>query len=259
MSTKPYTIAKIRAAGAHDVLQHGASWKEADAWLRQDIMPAAEKRGEEAIYVPPFDHPDIWQGHSTLVAEMEKQFGNEGAPDVIVCSVGGGGLFNGVMEGVEKAGWKDTTVLAVETEGAASLGESVKAGTHITLPGITSQATTLGAVRVSDRTWELASTSKQAKSVILTDAEAAMGSWRFADDERILVELSCGVNLALCYGGRLQKALGRPIRAEDKVVIVVCGGSGVSVDMINTWKQEFGHLNDDISSGEQAVVPSATS
>lgn len=259
MSTKPYTIAKIRAAGAHEVLQHGASWKEADTWLREHVMPAGQDRGEECMYIPPFDHPDIWEGHATLIEEMEKQFGAEGAPDVIVCSVGGGGLFNGVMQGVQKAGWTNTAVLAVETEGADSLGESIKTGEHITLPGITSQATTLGAVRVSDRTWQLASTSKQARSVVLTDAEAAMGSWRFADDERILVELSCGVNLALCYGGRLEKALGRPVKTEDKVVIVVCGGSNVSVDMINTWKQEFGHLNDDISKGEQQIVPSATS
>ena len=257
LSTKPLMIAKIRAAGAHEVLQRGASWKDADTWMREEVMPAAKARGEEPVYVSPFDHPDVWAGHATMVEEMKAQLGDSGAPDVIVCSVGGGGLFNGVMEGVQKVGWKETTVLAMETVGADALAKSVEAGMHITIPGITSQATSLGATRVSDRTWELFTSSKQARNAVLTDAEAAMGSWRFADDERILVELACGVNVALCYGGRMAKALGRPVKSDEKVAIVLCGGSNVTIDMINTWKQEFGLLSDDITKSEQQTVPSA--
>jgi L-serine/L-threonine ammonia-lyase len=29
--------------------------------------------------------------------------------------------------------------------------------------------------------------------------------------------------LALCYGGRLDKALGRRVKPDEKVVIIVCG------------------------------------
>jgi L-serine/L-threonine ammonia-lyase len=66
-----------------------------------------------------------------------------------------------------------------------------------------------------------------------------MGCWRFAEDERMLVEPACGVNVALCYGDRLKKGLGRSVKADDIVVIVLCGGSNTSVDMINAWKQEY--------------------
>jgi L-serine/L-threonine ammonia-lyase len=52
-STKPMMIAKIRAAGASDVIQHGANFGEADAYLRNVVL-AANKDG---VYVPPFDHP----------------------------------------------------------------------------------------------------------------------------------------------------------------------------------------------------------
>ena len=262
LSTKPLMIAKIRAAGAHEVLQHGATWRDADAWMRGTVMPSAAVRGEECVYVSPFDHPDIWAGHSTMVDEVREQLaaqGVESPPEVIVCSVGGGGLFNGIMQGVARAGWSATTVLAVNTVGADALAKSVEAGRLITLPGITSLATSLGATRVSDRTWELFSSSKRARSVVLSDAEAAMGAWRFADDERMMVELACGVNVALCYGGRLEKALGRPVRAEDKVVIVVCGGSNISVEMLAGWKREFGDLSDHTSRAEKETVPSAAS
>ncbi|GAB7357510.1 hypothetical protein MBLNU459_g0041t1 [Dothideomycetes sp. NU459] len=263
LSTKPLMLAKLRAAGASQVVQHGATWKDADTYLRETVLPEADRNGEVGIYVPPFDHPNLWTGHATLVSElkvqMEQMCGEGAAPDAVVCSVGGGGLLNGIMEGAERlyGGWKDMTVLAVETKGADSLAESISQGQHVTLAGITSQATSLGATKVCDRTYELATTNKQVKSVVLSDDEAAMGCWRLADDERLIVELACGVNVALCYGGRLEKALGRPVNKSEKVVIVVCGGNAVTIDMIAGWKQEFGNLGDELSKSERATVPSA--
>lgn len=258
-STKPMMVAMIKAAGADAVMQVGASWKEADTYLRETVIRKAEEKGEEGIYVPPFDHEDIWTGHETLVQELERQMAalGEGAPDVIACSVGGGGLFNGVVQGVEaREHWRNTTVVGVETKGADSLAASMEAEQLVTLPGITSQATSLGAVRVSERTFELAMKHRDSGKVntaVLSDAEAAMGSWRLADDERIVVELACGVSVALCYGGRLEKALGRKVRPDEKVVIVVCGGSNVNTEMISGWRKEFGDLDEGRSNG---AVPS---
>ena len=163
----------------------------------------------------------------------------------------------GMLQGMAEAGWWDTQVLAVETKGADSLSESLKMGELVALPGISSQATSLGAVKVADRAFDLAQMHEAAgrlRSVVLSDAEAAMGCWRFADDEKSLVELACGVNLALCYGGRLDKALGRKVQPDDKVVIIVCGGSNVTTAMVESWRQEYGYLDDRITN---EVVPSA--
>ncbi|KAF2152459.1 tryptophan synthase beta subunit-like PLP-dependent enzyme [Myriangium duriaei CBS 260.36] len=257
-STKPFMVAKLRAAGASDVLIRGRFWAEADRYLREELIRDAERRGEQPVYVTPFDHPEIWEGHSTLVDEVREQLGG-GRPDVIVCSSGGGGLFNGVCEGVERYGWHEAgmEVLVMGTVGADALWQSKTQGKKVTLDGITSRATSLGATYVSDRTWELVSTRNYIRAARLTDAEAAMGCWRIADDERILVELACGVNVALCYGGRLEKALGRRVGSEEIVVIEVCGGSAVTVDMIGEWKKEFGHLDDELSREEVKNVPSA--
>jgi L-serine/L-threonine ammonia-lyase len=190
------------------------------------------------------------------VAKQMAEQGN-GEADVMACSVGGGGLLIGMLQGVAEAGWRKTEILAVETEGAHSLSESLKMGELVALDGISSQATSLGAVKVADRCFELAQRHEAAgrlRSVVLSDAEAAMGCWRFADDEKSLVELACGVNLALCYGGRLDKALGRKVRPEDKCVIIVCGGSNVTTAMVEGWRQEYGYLDDRIT---HEVVPSA--
>lgn len=260
-STKPMMIAKIRAAGATQVIQEGKSLKEAIAHLQDVVMPDAQARGEEAVYVPPFDHENVWRGNQTVFEEVARQMGEQGhgQADVMACSVGGGGLLIGMLQGMAEAGWRDTQVLAVETEGADSLSESLKNGELTALPGISSQATSLGAVKVADRCFELSQRYEAAgllKSAVLSDAEAAMGCWRFADDEKALVELACGVNLALCYGGRLSKALGRRVRPDEKVVIIVCGGSNVTTAMVEGWRQEYGYLDERIVAANNEV-PSA--
>ena len=58
-------------------------------------------------------------------------------PDVVVASVGGGGLLCGVLEGMHEVGWQDVPVVAMETLGADSFSAAVKAGELVTIPGIT--------------------------------------------------------------------------------------------------------------------------
>lgn len=243
-------IAKIRTAGASTVIQHGDSWKEADAYLREEAMP----KDPDGVYVPPFDSPVIWDGHSTLVTEVKQQMqqNRAGTPDAVVCSVGGGGLFSGVMMGLEREGWQKVKVFAMETEGAQSLNESVRAGHLVALERVTSIAKTLGAKMVCERAFDL-SKKDTVTSVVLSDAEAAMGCWRFADDERIMVEPACGVNLAVCYDGRLKKLL-PSLGKDSKVVIVVCGGADVTLNMLTEWKKQYGWIEEQTTSNRE--VPS---
>ena len=170
--------------------------------------------------------------------EIAAQMPNNSPPDVLICSVGGGGLINGICQALDTLPMPPPTVLAVETAGADSLAASLAANQLLTLPKITSQATSLGCARVTDATYAYA-LRPNVRSVVLPDSVAAMGCWRLADDERMMVELACGVNVALCYDGRLEKALGRPVRREDKVVIVLCGGSGVTSGMLCEWRAQY--------------------
>lgn len=228
-------IAKIRAAGATDVIQLGASWSEADHHLREVVL-AADANG---IYIPPFDHPEIWNGSAGIVREMRDQLPS-GQPDAIVCSVGGGGLFAGIMQGLSEEGWSGTNVLAVETEGAASLHASIDAGELVTLNSIDTIATSLGARRVAAKAFEYGM-KDEVKTVVLSDAEAAMGCWRLADDERVLVESACGVSVAVCYDGRLKRFL-PGLTKESRVVVVLCGGSNVSLEILAEYRNRYGYI-----------------
>lgn len=234
-STKPAMLRKLLSMGATAVIQHGANIAEAQKHIHDFLLP----QDPNSVFVPPFDHPDIWEGNATVMREIDEQL--DGDVDVVVCSVGGGGLLNGIMQVIDEQHWNDkTVVLAMETEGADSLNQSLRAGKLITLPKITSKATSLGVVRVSQKTFEYAQ-RPNLTSLVLSDAEAARGCCLLAEHERMMVELTVGVNVPICYGGLLEKVLGsrKTLNKSSKVVIIVCGGNDISVEMLMAWHQSM--------------------
>ncbi|KAJ1329728.1 L-serine/L-threonine ammonia-lyase [Microdochium nivale] len=287
-STAASMVAKLRALGA-EVVQFGANWALADAHLRGELLLGRDP--QRGVYIPPFDHPHIWEGASGMVdeilAEVAAHRGVAGARDpragpeekeegakvdAIVCSVGGGGLLNGIMEGLERYfknsgggggdddddddgegeehSWQAATpqVLAVETAGAESLDVSIKAGRLVTLPAITSIATSLGAPTVSARTLEWttrrASPPGMLRNLVVSDADAVMGCARLADDARVLVEVACGAAVCPAYNGDLRRCLGAGLSDEEwsrkNIVLVVCGGSNISLDILQGYRDKYG-------------------
>ncbi|ORY32226.1 tryptophan synthase beta subunit-like PLP-dependent enzyme [Naematelia encephala] len=230
LSTKPMMIAKIKAAGATQVFQHGATWREADDYLRTEVLA----RDQGGVYVHPFDDQHVWDGAATLIPEIQEDLRGQQA-DVIVCSVGGGGLFTGIAQGLGDD--SSTQIIAVETLGAESLNASIKARQLVTLPGITSLATSLGATRVAERPFALAQ-QNNVHSVVVTDAEAVRACLSFADQERMLVEPACGASLAMAYEAKL-KDVCADLNKDSRVVIVVCGGSNINLDMLAEYKETY--------------------
>lgn len=249
LTARPLVMDRLRSLGA-SVVQHGRNWPEADAFLRQEFLTPTTPSPTFPVYVPPFNHPDVWSGAATLIDELTTQTPTDIPIDAIVCSVGGGGLLNGVMQGLEHHGkvlgrsGRPPSVLAVETVGADSLHSSVVAGKHVTLPGITSIATSLGATRVSDRSWEWATTRENLVSATVSDADAAMACVRFLQDARIMVEPACGATLAPAYNGDLRRRVGKGLDDEEwaarNVVLVVCGGSNAGLDALVGYKEMYG-------------------
>jgi L-serine/L-threonine ammonia-lyase len=200
-----------------EVMVHGASWQEANA-LALSLV------GENDAFLHPFDNPLLWQGHATLIDEVA---GSGMKPDAVVLSVGGGGLFSGVVEGLQRNGWSDVPVIAVETRGADSFAQSLAAGQRVTLDSITSIATSLGARQVCERAFAL-SQQHPVHSHVVSDKAALAACERFLDDHRLLVEPACGASLALAYEPAV-------LDGFDKVLIVVCGGATATVDQLRAW------------------------
>jgi L-serine/L-threonine ammonia-lyase len=209
----------IQQEGA-EVIVHGSSWQEANALAVSMVK-------ETDAFLHPFDDPLLWQGHATMIDEIAQ---SAMKPDVIVLSVGGGGLLCGVMEGLYRNNWHDIPVIAVETEGADSFAKSVSAGHRIELPAISSIATSLGARQVSERAFNW---SKQhpIHNVVVSDKVAVSACEKFIIDQRIVVEPACGAALATVYQQITE------IKAFKSILIIVCGGVTASLEQLRQWSK----------------------
>ncbi|CAH0646695.1 MULTISPECIES: pyridoxal-phosphate dependent enzyme [Pseudomonas] len=202
------------------VLVHGSSWQEANE-LALTLVGAGD------AFIHPFDDPLLWAGHASLVDEV---VATGFKPDAVVLSVGGGGLLSGVVEGLQRNGWADVPVLAVETTGAASLHAAMQAGHTVALPRIASIAGSLGAKRVAEQA--LACTRRQpVHSHLVSDRAALQACERFLQDHRLLVEPACGAALALAYDA---SAMAR----YPNVLVVVCGGATATLEQIQAWLRQ---------------------
>ncbi|MBV6827149.1 pyridoxal-phosphate dependent enzyme [Pseudomonas sp. PD9R] len=219
-TTPESTRARIRKTGA-EVIVHGKVWDDANQRAKELAQ------GADTEYVPAFDHPVLWQGHSTMVDEIL-----EDCPqvDALVTSVGGGGLLAGILTGLIRHQRTDCRIIACETIGAASFAAAVAAGHPVRLTRIDTVATSLGASEVA--AWPVQHILDFPHDcAVLSDEDAIMGVVRYASDFRQLVEPACGVSLAIAY-------LDHPAIAEaHDVVIVVCGGVSITAALVAGWSR----------------------
>jgi L-serine/L-threonine ammonia-lyase len=232
--TVPLMKEKIKLDASH-LEVFGASWDEAN-------IKALEicKREQDAVLVHPFDHPDIWEGHSTMIDEIHLQLQGK-RPDVVVLSVGGGGLMCGVLQGMHKYGWGDVPLVALETEGAKSFNICVESGQFKGLESINTVAKTLGVKHICKRAFDWIKEHKLIYSKVVSDTQAVDACLRFADDHRFLVSASAGAALAPVYGDILtdMQKDGTLPRGKLEVVIIVCGGNEVNLKELEVWRKMF--------------------
>lgn len=204
-------VDELKTYGA-DVIIAGKDWDSAH------VAALGYIQDHHAAYIPPFDNPMLWAGHSTIIDELV----DAGLrPDAVVTAVGGGGLACGLLEGMHKHGWKDVPLIAVETQGADSLYRSIQAKQVVALDAVTTRATSLGIKRVSSHLFEWTQ-EHDVKVAVVSDDDAEAGARAFAADKRIMVELSAGAALSIVYSNH-------PIIEPYKTIVVMaCGGVNTS-------------------------------
>ncbi|MDX8121386.1 pyridoxal-phosphate dependent enzyme [Janthinobacterium sp. GMG2] len=216
-TTSERAKALIAQEGA-EVIVHGAAWQEANALAQSMLTP-------QDAFLHPFDDPLLWQGHAGMIDEVASA-GLK--PDAVVLSVGGGGLLAGVAEGLQRNGWDDVAIVAVETQGAASLSAAVAAREHVALPAVNSIATSLAARQVCAQAFAISQT-RLLHSVVVSDRDAVDACQRFITDQRLVVEPACGAALAAVYGKAPELA---PYR---NVLVIVCGGVTATTQQLDHW------------------------
>ncbi|WP_225847654.1 threonine ammonia-lyase [Streptomyces sp. HPF1205] len=122
-------VAATREYGA-EVRLHGT--------VVDETLRAAQEYAEEtgAVFIHPFDHPDIIAGQGTVGLEILEQ-----CPEVrtILVGVGGGGLIAGLAVAV-KSLRPDVRIVGVQAAGAAAYPPSLAAGRPVTLGSVATMA-----------------------------------------------------------------------------------------------------------------------
>jgi threonine dehydratase len=115
-------LAATRSYGA-EVHLHGAVLEESLA----EAKAFAAATG--AVFIHPFDHPDIIAGQGTVGLEILEQVP---AAATVLVACGGGGLVSGISVAI-KASRPDVRVVAVQAEQAAAFPPSLTAGEPVSL------------------------------------------------------------------------------------------------------------------------------
>ncbi|KAF7304698.1 PALP domain-containing protein [Mycena kentingensis (nom. inval.)] len=256
------SVAFLKNENAHVVIQ-GKTYGE--AWQAAKAFAAAE---ENAVSVPAYDDPIVWEGHSSLVKEIIQQHPEK--PAAIFCSVGGAGLLGGVIRGCNAVGWDSVPIVALETMGTDCFYHSMALNRRKDVelpPGVTAEHDAQYDVRVarfssfSSKASGSLGASAPAAGVVkmalerpggvicvtMPDELAMQAACKLADDHKTLVELACSVTLVPAYKRELFEHV---VQSRGDCVYVVCGGYKVSLDDLFGYRATL----DTIADGKEFSV-----
>ncbi|GBE82460.1 Catabolic L-serine/threonine dehydratase [Sparassis crispa] len=253
------TIDFMRREGAN-IVTAGRCYAQALA-KAEEVMVADPK----AVLVPAYDNSILWEGHASMITEIVQQLPPGMTPAAIFCSVGGGGLLGGVLQGCRSVGWDHVPVVALETLGSNSFYQSLALNpgaftateSHLPPEGVRaehdsvhnvnvahlstlkSRATSLGASSASAAVVKMALDRKGGlKSVCLPDEFLMKTARSFAEEHKMLVELACAATLTSAYNPALfEKILpSSPSSSPRTVVFIVCGGFKVDLEELEEYR-----------------------
>jgi len=152
-------VAATRGYGA-EVIFHGPT---VDGCLTA-AREYAEARG--AVYIHPFDHPDVVAGQGTIGLELMEQ-----CPEVrtIITPVGGGGLVSGIGAAVADADPK-IKVIGVQAKNVAAFPPSLAAGRPVQIAGGSTMADGIAVGRPGGLTFDLVAKHVDAVVTVSEDA-----------------------------------------------------------------------------------------
>ncbi len=199
-----------------------------DAWDESNVAALAAAADSGRPYIHPFDNPQVMAGQATIFGELCAQLD---PVDVVIASIGGGGLISGLLSANQHAGGQ-ARIYGVETSGADSMAQSVRAGQIVELPAITSICGSLGARKTEPRQFDIVRQYAEAVAVV-SDRDAVAALLEVLDHEKLLVEPATACSLAALLDGQI------PVQGGENVVVIICGAN-VSWAMVQAYREQFG-------------------
>ena len=181
--------------------------------LGESLLAAREFAEDTgAVFIHPFDHPDVIAGQGTLGLELLEQL-----PDVgtVLVPVGGGGLVSGVAAAVKGLA-PEVRVIGVQAEQAAAWPASLAAGGPVRLPTTQTMADGIAVAQPGPVTY--AHVAELVDDVVTVSEESLSRALLLCLERSKLVVEPAGV-------AAVAAALDRPGEFSGPVCAVLSGGN----------------------------------
>lgn len=232
--TPPLKVIATKGYGA-DVVLIGSNFDEAYA----EAKKYAEK--SNATFIEPFDDSLIIAGQGTVGLEIIEQLENV---DEIYVPIGGGGLISGIAIVAKQINPK-IKIIGVESEGTASMKNSIDNNQIITLPKIASIADGIAVKRPGELTFKIIKDLVD-ELIVVSDEEIARITYLLLQRGKILAEPSGVVSLAAIA---MQKR-----DCNGKRVVAVISGGNIKMALLEQILEK-GMLNEGLRVRVAVLVP----
>ncbi len=215
VTTPAIKVQAVQARGAQ-VLLHGDSYS--DAYER--AVGEAEESG--AIFVHPYDDPEVIAGQGTIGMEVLRQ--HQGSLEAIFVPVGGGGLIAGIAAYVKRVR-PQIKVIGVEPVDADAMARSLSAGRRVVLKQVGLFADGVAVKQVGKETFRLC--KELVDEIVLADTDAICAAIKdvFQDTRSVLEPAG-----ALAVAGL--KAYAEKHRLSGKALVAIASGANINFDRL---------------------------
>jgi len=215
VTTPQIKIAAVRARGAKVVL-FGDSYSDALAHAL-----ALQKRSH-AVFVHPYDDPDVIAGQGTIGMEILRQ--HQGPVDAIFVAIGGGGLISGIAAYVKHVR-PEIKVIGVQPEDSDAMARSIAAGRRVKLAHVGLFADGVAVKQVGKETFRLV--RHYVDEIVRVDTDAICAALKdvFEDTRSILEPAG-----ALAIAG--VKAWVGQHRTRNRTYVAIACGANMNFDRL---------------------------
>ena len=216
VTTPAIKISAVRRLGGQVVLS-GESFS--DAWRHtQDLI-----RQSGAVFIPPFEDPDVIAGQGTIGMEILRQH-----PDdihAVFVPIGGGGMAAGVAAYIKHLR-PDIRLIGVEPVDSDAMRRSIMAGYPVELSEVGLFADGVAVKLVGEETFSLC--RDLLDDIITVDTDAICGAIKdIFEDTRVVAEPAGALSLA---GLRAYVAAGG---VKDATLVAIVSGANMNFDRLS--------------------------
>lgn len=215
VTTPQIKVQAVQARGAV-VLLHGDSYSEA----YERAAGEAEESG--AVFVHPYDDPEVIAGQGTIGMEILRQ--HQGSMEAIFVPVGGGGLIAGIAAYVKRVR-PQIKIIGVEPVDADAMARSLEAGRRVVLKQVGLFADGVAVKQVGKETFRLC--RELVDEVVLVDTDAICAAIKdvFQDTRSVLEPAG-----ALSVAG-VKRYVERH-RLKDRTLVAIASGANMNFDRL---------------------------